>query len=195
MLRFFDSMREAGRGSTTAVADMARYAAMRFTYLRSRTPLVSILDRIVADAVDGLLEARKETAGCIAGVHRARESVESEEAMAAEWNRRAERARTQGDEILAHEARGWASMHERMAADTRAQAERLRQDVEQLKLELRLLNDTIEHAKAVVSKLHTDRKLRSARVGASRGLAKIREIRSTLETIVGASDGPRRPVE
>jgi phage shock protein A len=106
-----------------------------------------MLNQIVVDMSAQLEEAKTQVAGAIADDMRLAKQVESEQATAAEWERRAMLAVRAGDDALAKEALTRKKEHDDLADQYRKEAAKRKISVDQLKLALRALNGKIEEAK------------------------------------------------
>lgn len=106
-----------------------------------------MLNQIVIDMANQLIEAKKQVAVAIADEKRLAKQAEGEAAKAAEWERRAMMAVRAGDDNLAKEALARKKEHDELARVYKDQWSKQKQQVDQLKLALRVLNGKIEEAK------------------------------------------------
>jgi phage shock protein A len=106
-----------------------------------------MLNQIVTDMSTQLDLAKKQVAAAIADEMRLAKQVESEQALANEWERRAMMAIRAGDDALAKEALARKKEHGDTAEQYRQQSLKQKAGVDQLKLALRVLNNKIEEAK------------------------------------------------
>ena len=106
-----------------------------------------MLNQIVEEMTTQLAEAKKQVASAIADEMRLVKQIETEQAQAAEWERRAMLAVRAGDDALAKEALARKKEHNDSAEQYRQQAAKQKAGVDQLKLALRVLNNKIEEAK------------------------------------------------
>ncbi|MEQ9324708.1 MAG: PspA/IM30 family protein [Polyangiaceae bacterium] len=106
-----------------------------------------MLNQIVIDMANQLIEAKKQVAVAIADEKRLAKQAEGEAAKAAEWERRAMMAVRAGDDNLAKEALSRKKEHDELARVYKDQWSKQKQQVDQLKLALRVLNGKIEEAK------------------------------------------------
>ena len=106
-----------------------------------------MLNQIVEEMSQQLVEAKKQVASAIADELRLAKQVETEQAQAAEWERRAMLAVRAGDDALAKEALARKKEHADLAEQYRQQAAKQKAGVDQLKVALRVLNNKIEEAK------------------------------------------------
>ena len=106
-----------------------------------------MLNQIVIDMANQLIEAKKQVAVAIADEKRLAKQAEGEAAKAAEWERRAMMAVRAGDDNLAKEALARKKEHDELARVFKDQWSKQKQQVDQLKLALRVLNGKIEEAK------------------------------------------------
>jgi phage shock protein A len=106
-----------------------------------------MLNQIVTDMSTQLDEAKKQVASAIADEMRLAKQVESEQALANEWERRAMLAVRAGDDALAKEALARKKEHGDLAEQYRQQSAKQKAGVDQLKVALRVLNNKIEEAK------------------------------------------------
>ncbi len=108
---------------------------------------IKMLDQAVIDMATQLIEAKKQVAVAIADEKRLAKQAEAEQAKAAEWERRAMMAVRAGDDALAMEALQRKKEHEQLATTFKDQWAKQKQQVDQLKMALRVLNAKIEEAK------------------------------------------------
>ncbi len=108
---------------------------------------IKMLDQAVIDMANQLIEAKKQVAVAIADEKRLAKQAESEQAKAAEWERRAMMAVRAGDDALAMEALQRKKEHEQLASTFKDQWSKQKKQVDQLKMALRVLNAKIEEAK------------------------------------------------
>lgn len=106
-----------------------------------------MLNQITVDMNQQLIEAKKQVAVAIADEKRLLKQVETETAVAAEWERKAMMAVRAGDENLAKEALLRKKEHDGTAAAFKDQWEKQKHATENLKTALRALNHKIEEAK------------------------------------------------
>jgi len=106
-----------------------------------------MLNQILVDMNQQLIEAKKQVAVAIADEKRLHKQLETEVAVAAEWERKAMMAVRAGDENLAKEALLRKKEHDGTAAAFREQWDKQKRATEQLKTALRALNHKIEEAK------------------------------------------------
>lgn len=134
------------------VADVRRYASKRWR-MRKRGTLPDpnsfekALNRIIIDAANSLIEAKKNVAVAIADEKRLAVHTRQEQENSTEWSRRAEIAEERGDAALAGEARARACEHAALEATFKAQWTSQLAAVDELKGTLRALNARIEQAK------------------------------------------------
>lgn len=108
---------------------------------------IKMLDQAVIDMANQLIEAKKQVAVAIADEKRLAKQAESEQAKAAEWERRAMMAVRAGDDALAMEALQRKKEHEQLSTTFKDQWSKQKKQVDQLKMALRVLNAKIEEAK------------------------------------------------
>src|SRR3954463_2914877 len=106
-----------------------------------------MLNQIVLDMSNQLLEAKRQVAQSIADEKRLQKQVEQETANAAEWEKRAMLAVRAGDDALAKEALARKKEHQTLAEQFQDQWQKQKAAVEQLKIDLRALNNKIKEAK------------------------------------------------
>lgn len=106
-----------------------------------------MLNQIVVDMTNQLAEAKQQVAAAIADEKRLAKLAETEDAQAAEWERRAMLAVRASDDNLAKEALARKKEHADYAEQYRQQWQKQKAGVDQLKLALRALNNKIEEAK------------------------------------------------
>lgn len=108
---------------------------------------IKMLDQAVIDMANQLIEAKKQVAVAIADEKRLAKQAESKQAKAAEWERRAMMAVRAGDDALAMEALQRKKEHEQLSTTFKDQWSKQKNQVDQLKMALRVLNAKIEEAK------------------------------------------------
>jgi phage shock protein A len=113
---------------------------------RSEDP-EKMLHQIIIDMNTQLLEAKKQVATSIADEKRLMKQVEQEQALQADWEKRAMLAVRAGDDNLAREALARKKEHEGLVEQYKVQWQKQKHAVDQLKLALRALNGKIEDAK------------------------------------------------
>ena len=106
-----------------------------------------MLNQIVLDMQQQLVEAKQQVALSIADEKRLQKQLETEQATAAEWERKAMMAVRAGNEELAKEALLRKKEHDSLATTYQTEWNKQKSQVEQLKRALRMLNDKIEEAK------------------------------------------------
>ena len=106
-----------------------------------------MLNQVIIDMNNQLIKAKKQVATAIADEKRLYKQLEAELANVREWKQKAMLAVKAGNDALAKEALLRKREHEKLAEEYRKQWEAQKQAVEQLKLQLRRLNDKIEEAK------------------------------------------------
>lgn len=106
-----------------------------------------MLNQVVMDMNEQLIKAKKQVATAIADEKRLYKQYETELANIREWKQKAMLAVKAGDDSLAKEALLRKKEHEKLAEEYKKQWELQKQAVDQLKLQLRRLNDKIEEAK------------------------------------------------
>jgi phage shock protein A len=106
-----------------------------------------MLNQIVVDMQNQLVEAKKQVAISIADEKRLKKQWDDQIELAKEWERKAMLAVRAGDDGLAKEALTRKQEHDKMQAELAKQWQLQKTAVENLKTQLRSLNDKIEEAK------------------------------------------------
>jgi len=106
-----------------------------------------MLNQVLVDMKQQLIEAKKQVAKSIADEKRLRKQFEDEESRGKDWERKAMIAVRAGDDALAREALARKSEHDESTATLEKQWTLQKQAVDNLKDQLRTLNNKIEEAK------------------------------------------------
>ena len=106
-----------------------------------------MLNQIVVDMQNQLVEAKKQVAISIADEKRLKKQWDDQIELGKEWERKAMLAVRAGDDALAKEALSRKQEHDKMQAELAKQWQLQKDAVENLKTQLRSLNDKIEEAK------------------------------------------------
>jgi phage shock protein A len=106
-----------------------------------------MLNQIVVDMQNQLVEAKKQVAISIADEKRLKKQWDDQIELGKEWERKAMLAVRAGDDGLAKEALSRKQEHDKMQAELAKQWQLQKTAVENLKTQLRSLNDKIEEAK------------------------------------------------
>jgi len=106
-----------------------------------------MLNQIVVDMQNQLVEAKKQVAVSIADEKRLKKQWDDQAELGKEWERKAMLAVRAGDDVLAKEALPRKGEHDKMSGELGKQWQLQKDAVENLKGQLRSLNDKIEEAK------------------------------------------------
>src|SRR3569623_79877 len=106
-----------------------------------------MLNQIVVDMQNQLVEAKKQVAVSIADEKRLKKQWDDQAELGKEWERKAMLAVRAGDAVLAIEALTRKGEHDKMSGELGKQWQLQKDAVENLKGQLRALNDKIEEAK------------------------------------------------
>ena len=106
-----------------------------------------MLNQIVVDMQNQLVEAKKQVAVSIADEKRLKKQWDDQIELGKEWERKAMLAVRAGDDGLAKEALTRKQEHDKMGGELGKQWQAQKDAVENLKTQLRSLNDKIEEAK------------------------------------------------
>ncbi len=106
-----------------------------------------MLNQMILELNNQLVEAKKQVAVAIADEKRQQKQLESERALAAEWENKAMLAVRKGNDELAKEALVRKAEHDALVGQFAEQWKKQKEAVENLKNALRLLNNKIEEAK------------------------------------------------
>ena len=106
-----------------------------------------MLNQIVVDMQNQLVEAKKQVAVSIADEKRLKKQWDDQAELGKEWERKAMLAVRAGDDVLAKEALTRKGEHDKMSGELGKQWQLQKDAVENLKGQLRSLNDKIEEAK------------------------------------------------
>ncbi|HEX2657156.1 MAG TPA: PspA/IM30 family protein [Polyangia bacterium] len=106
-----------------------------------------MLNQIVVDMQNQLVEAKKQVAISIADEKRLKKQWDDQVELGKEWERKAMLAVRAGDDGLAKEALTRKQEHDKMSGELSKQWQLQKTAVENLKTQLRGLNDKIEEAK------------------------------------------------
>ena len=106
-----------------------------------------ILDQLILDMREQLIEAKKQVAVSLADEKKLKKQLDNELHMAREWEKKAMMAVRAGRDDLAMEALQRKQTHDEVATEYQKQWEMQKQAADQLRAQLRQLNNKIEEAK------------------------------------------------
>lgn len=160
-----DGVVAEGRTAIDIVTDVARYARgrLREQYRGEPSdPVVVVVNAFIIEAGNELIEGKRATAMAIADEKLLARQAEMEHRNAQEWEKRAQQAARDNNEVLEREALERKREHDEIVEILRAQWKSQRALVDDLKTSLRRLNQVIEQAKRTKDRLRTHRFVRRA---------------------------------